>query len=150
METKIVNPKTFFYSEGKTTLNKIHEHADREVPKLLKEMEMKGIKEDGPMEFIYFGVTNELDKEFTLRISVPVKEEKTVSDGYLFSKEGAFKCLSTEYKGDINKILPVYERIFEQIYKNKYQPKDEIREIYHQFENPSSEKNITEIQIGIN
>ena len=150
METKIVNPKTFFYSEGKTTLNKIHEYADREMPKLLKEMEINGLKEDGPMEFIYLGVTDELDKEFILRISVPVKEEKAAPKGFHFSQQGEFKCVSTEYKGDVGKMFPVYEMMYNKIYKDNYHPKSEIREVYHLWENPTSERNITEIQIGIN
>lgn len=150
METKIVTPKNFFYSEGKTTLNKIHEYADMEVPRILEQMKALDLKEAGPMEFIYLGATSDPNTEFTLRIAVPVLNEHQATNGFHFAKTAEFKCVSTEYKGDVSNMFPVYEKIYEEIYKNQFQPNTEIREVYHLWENPTSEKNITEIQIGIN
>lgn len=150
MEPKIVEPKKVYYSEGKTTLHKIHEYADQEVPKILQQMKMLGLEEEGPMEFIYLGATDDQNKEFTLRIAVPIKNELQSANGFHFAQTREFKCVSTEHKGDISNLFPVYERIYQDIYRNQYQPNDEIREVYHLWEHPMSEKNITEIQIGIN
>ena len=142
METKVVNPKTYFYKEGTTTLNKIHEYADTVVPEVIQEMQKAGIEEAGPMEFLYYGATNDMDKEFTLRIAVPVKEEKPCSDGFHFKKTNDFKCVSSEYKGDVSKMFPVYEQMYQHLATKQLQPNDEIREVYIQWENPASDKNI--------
>lgn len=150
METKTIKPKTYFFSEGTTTLNNIHSYADKAVPALLEQIKKSGLEESGPMEFIYFGASNDMNKEFTLRIAVPVKKTKAATDGFQYITTGAFKCVSSEYKGDVSKMYPEYQKMYEQIYANQYQPTDEIREVYRQWENPASEKNITEIQIGIN
>lgn len=150
METKFVSPKVFFYSEGKTTLSKINDYADKAAPELLAEMEKSGIEATGPMEFIYFGVSKAPNKVFTLRIAVPVVKEKTCSKGFYFQTASAFKCVDQVYKGDINKISSAYDQIFQRIFKNNLQPNDEVREVYLHYEDLTSEKNITEIQIGVN
>lgn len=150
MQTKVVEPKTFFYAEGKTSLRHIHEYSNEVIPALMKESERAGVQITGPMEFIYFGACADMDKEFTLQIALPVKEEKEVSKEYGFKQSVPFKCISHEYKGDVSKMGTAYENLFQQLFSHQLQPNDEVREVYAKWEHLTSANNITEIQIGVN
>lgn len=150
IETKVVNPKTFLYHEGKTNLKNIMEYANPVVYDFYEELNRSGVQATGPLEFIYLGVTDDPEKEFTLQVAIPVEEEKPVSNGYRFKKADAFKCVSYDYKGEVNKMMPVYENLFQQIFAAQLKPNDEVREVYRHWEHPESENNITEIQIGVN
>lgn len=149
METKVVSPKTLFYNEGTTSLNKIIEYSDTAVKALLNEVDASGIEATGPMEFIYYGVTNDPEKQFILQIGLPVKEKKPSSENFKFKTTSPFKCVSYKHKGDVSRIPEVYENLFQQLDKEQLQPKDEIREVYVKWEHLTSANNITEIQIGI-
>lgn len=150
MEKKVVSPKTFLYHEGRTTLKQIHSYANSRVYDFYEELKNSALEPDGPLEFIYFGATDDPEKEFTLQIAMPVKEEKPVSNGYRFKKSAPFNCVSHLYKGNVHEMMPVYENLYQQISTNKLQPVDEIREVYQHWVEPTSPENITEIQIGIN
>lgn len=149
LSTKLVASKTIFYKEGKTTLNSIHEYANREVEALMLEVERGGLEPQGPLEFIYFGASGDMEKEFTLQIALPVKEKKPVKAGYQFRETAPFKCLSYDYKGDVSQMFPAYEMLYQQLEEKQLQPLDEVREVYKQWEHLTSANNITEIQIGI-
>ena len=150
METKVVSPKTFIYNEGTTTLRKIMDYSKIYVDALLKKMDEAGLEAAGPMEFIYFGACSDPDKEFTLQIAVPVKEEKPVGKGYNYKKAEPFKCFTYEHKGEITDLHDAYEKAFGEVYARQLEPNNEIREVYKVYENLSSPNNLTEIQIGVN
>lgn len=149
MNKLTVSPKLYFYHEGKTTLNNIMDYCDPRIPRVYEEAERAGLEAIGPMEFIYFGASNDLDKEFTLRIALPVKEKKPVGGNYHFAESKGFSCVSTLHKGSIINIMGTYDRLFGEIMGAGLKPNDEIREVYHRWEQPESPTNETEIQIGI-
>jgi predicted transcriptional regulator YdeE len=149
LSTKEVAPKILFYSEGTTTLKKINEYVNPVVEALLEEVKQSGLEPVGPMEFIYLNVNGDPDNLFTLQIALPVKEQKLVSNGFLFRQTEAFKCVSHDYKGDVTQMHPVYDRLFQQMYASELKHNHEVREVYKQWEHPASPNNITEIQIGI-
>jgi effector-binding domain-containing protein len=150
METKVISPRTCFVKEGKTTLKQIHEYASKVVSEINGEVKASGIETIGPMEFIYYGASDNMEKEFTLQIALPVRDERKCREGFSFIKTSEFKCISHYYKGDVTKLFPVYEKLYQEIFENQIEPNGEMREIYVNWEYLSSEKNITEIQIGIN
>lgn len=150
METKVVNAKTFLYFEGKTTLGKIMDYANPVVYRFYDEIKKAGVEPTGPLEFIYYGATDDPEKEFTLQVAMPVKDEKPVSNGFRFKKAEDFKCISYDYKGNVSNMYPVYENLYQQLFAADLKPNDEVREVYRHWENPESDNNITEIQIGVN
>ena len=150
MEQITVNPKLFFYLEGKTTLKNIMEFAAPNVDLAYAEAERLGLEKTGPIEFIYFGATSDQEKEFTLQIGFPVKDEKNAEYGFQFRQSTNFKCITNRYKGSLTNIGAEYEKMFEHLWNNSLKPSNEIREIYHFFEFPDSPNNVTEIQIGLN
>lgn len=149
VSTKVVESKTIFYHEGTTTLNEIHDYANGGVEALMQEVERNGLEPQGPLEFIYFGATADMDKSFTLQIALPVKAKKEVGKGFRFRETAPFRCLSYDYHGDLNKVSPVYEMLYQHLAANQQEASNEIREVYKQWEHMSSANNITEIQIGL-
>ncbi|GEM_PF-3464197 len=150
MNEKTVNPLTVFYHKETTTLRKVSEVADREIPKMYEEIQKIGLKEVAPMQFRYLDCTADLDKEFTLEIAIVVDAKMEYSGKYDFQEWGPLKCASSVFKGDLNKIGEEYDKIFPELIKNGKQPSNEIREVYTQYIKMDSPENITEIQIGLN
>lgn len=149
METKVISPKLLLFKEGKTTLKNIFAYSDSAVKALMKEVTKAGIEPVGPLEFVYYGITDDLDKEFILQIGIPVKEKKAVGESVYYKETLPFKCISYLYKGDVTKISNSYSYLYKEIKIKQLQPKDEVREVYLKWEHLSSANNITEIQIGI-
>jgi predicted transcriptional regulator YdeE len=149
LETKVVSPKTYLYHEGRTTLKQLMAYANPVVYDFYEQLKNSDLEPEGPLEFIYLGASDDMEKEFTLLVAMPVKEEKPVGNGYQFKKTDSFKCVSHVYKGDINEIGHAYNSIYQQLAEKKVEPVDEIREVYQHWVNPGSEENITEIQVGI-
>ena len=149
LTTKVVEAKTFFYNEGTTTLNKIYDYVNPAVEALMQEIEKRGLEPVGSLEFVYLNATGDMDKEFTLQIALPVKEQKPVGKEFHFKQAAPFKCVSYDYKGDVSKMFPTYVMLFQQIAANDLKPTIEVREVYKQWEHLTSPNNITEIQIGI-
>lgn len=90
-----------------------------------------------------------MEKSFTLQVALPVKEEKSVGEGFSFKQVAPFKCLAYDYKGDVSQMAPAYEMLFQHIGDHQIQPNDEIREVYKQWVDLSSSDNITEIQLSL-
>ncbi len=149
MEQLIVAPSLYFYLEGITSLKKIMEYAAPKVDLAYAEAERLGLEKTGPMEFIYFGATADMEKEFTLQIAFPVKNTKALDNDFKFRQSPDFKCLKKNFKGTMADLGKEYEPMYEYIWNNSLKPSGEIREIYHLFEFPDSPNNVTEIQIGL-
>ncbi len=150
MQDKNVNPITVFFHKETTTLKKINEVANREIPKLYEEIEKLGLKEIAPMQFRYLGCDANPDKEFELEIGVVVDRVKDYDGKYDFKEWGPLKCVSHEFTGPISKLGEEYDRIFPQILQSGKRPTDEVREVYTKYIEIESPENITEIQIGVN
>jgi effector-binding domain-containing protein len=150
MEQIAIQPKLYFYLEGKTTLNQLPEYGDIHVDKVYEEVARTGLEKTGPIEFIYYGATEDKNKEFTLQIAIPVKEpKKDIKADFHFRTASDFKCLAHTYKGSFMEFEKVYENLFEYVWDNSLKPTDEVREVYHSFVSPDSPDNVTEIQIGL-
>lgn len=149
MEQKIENAKKYFFIEGKTTLNDIQSYANAQIPGLMQSIGKEQSQVVGPMEFIYFGATNDMNNIFTLQIAMPVAEKKTVAAPYEIRETSPFVCESFIYEGSLVDIGPAYDNAFAQIGAKQLIPTGEIREIYHHYKDYTSAENRTEIQIGV-
>jgi effector-binding domain-containing protein len=151
MEIKNVDPKTVFYHREKATLKTISDIANREIPKLMEEAQKLRLQEVAPMEFHYFGCDDDPEAEFDVEIAMVVEKPVEAYDGkYHFKSTDAFKCATTLHKGNINTIGKTYEAFMPEIFKSGAQLGSETREVYTVWESPESDKNITEIQVGLN
>lgn len=150
LEQKIVQPRTYFFYRTSTTLRKLTGVAEKEVGDLLKEANRLGLESAGPMEFVYFDCSDDLDKPFTLDIALPVKTEATnYSQKYAFRTAGPFKCLSTNFYGDLKNIGKEYDAIFIEVIAKKIPVSNEVREVYLNYVEMAAPENVTEIQVGM-
>ncbi|MBO9699506.1 MAG: GyrI-like domain-containing protein [Sporocytophaga sp.] len=151
METKLIPSKNYLCYTTQTTLNKLQEFADKAVDGVYEAVAKGGLKASGPMEFIYLNCSNDRDKEFTLEIALPIENSTNFnSENHRIKKFEDFKCLSHTHNGDLLNLPGIYQRLFEEVFKNGIKPTNQIREIYKSFSGMESNDNITEIQIGIN
>jgi effector-binding domain-containing protein len=133
-----------------TTLKEIQAVAMREIEKMYQEAEKLGLKEIAPMQFVYYGCSDDMEAEFTLEIAMAVDQEKPYEGKYRFKELEGFTCASTTHKGDINQIGNTYEQFMPELVKSGRQVSDQTREVYLNWVAPDSPENVTEIQIGIN
>ena len=148
MESTIINAKTLAYVELKTTHNRLHDDVEKAAGDFMATATQK-LKVTGPMEFLYFGATGDMDAEYTLRIAYPV-QEKTEAEGIKFASTEQFKCYSYNHKGTLSKLGSVYDKLFGEILAKQWVPASEIREVYHVYQGMEAPENLTEIQIGLN
>jgi len=148
--TKVVPAKKYFCYATRTTLNKINEVANAEIGPFMEAMNRLGLQPAGPMEFLYWDCTSDMDKIFDLEIAMPVNTVVELANKkYRFRSAEAFKCLSLVYHGDISKIDNAYEMLFGHIGQNHLKTTNHIREVYEHYIDLHAAENITEIQIGL-
>ena len=86
MEVKSVKSQKIFYHSEVTTLNDLEGVANREIDHLCKEAEKLGLKETGPIQFLYYGCDDKMDTRFTLEIALSVDTEKPYDGKYKFKE----------------------------------------------------------------
>ena len=150
MEVKNVKPQKVFYHSEVTIMKDLPEAVMREIDTMYTEAGKLGLKETGPMQFVYYGCDDKMDTKFTLEIVMAVDQEKPYNGKYKFKELKGFTCASTFHKGNINKIGETYEKFMPELIKSGKQVGDQSREVYHKWVSPESPENITEIQVGIN
>lgn len=150
METKMTQPVDVISVTTKSTLNTIFEDIGDLPDKLESDIQSQGVEMDGPMIFVYRGCNGEMDNEFELEISQPVKNPKTYKGQYQVNRLEPFKCVQTTYKGSLMDLGPKgYEPFIAEINQQGLTMTDQSREIYTRYDGPTAETNITELQIGI-
>lgn len=149
MEKISVSPKLYFYVEAKTTLNHVKECGEKQVQEVFEEAAKAGLEKTGPLEFIYFNASMDREREVTLQVALPVKEAKHTDQHFHYRKATNFPCLSYRHQGSIQQMDEVYDELFEHIWNQSIKVNNEIREVYHAWEGPESNNNLTEIQIGL-
>jgi effector-binding domain-containing protein len=150
MEVKSVKSQKIFYHSEVTTLKDMQQIAMKEIDSMIKDAEKLGLKETGPMQFVYYGCDDKPDTRFTLEIAMVVDQEKPYDGKYKFKELEGFSCASTMHNGNINKIGETYEKFIPEVLKSGKQITDHTREVYLKWVAPESPENVTEIQIGVN
>lgn len=151
METKQIQPKKMIVARTRTSHNKIMQDSDPLIQSMMAEIEKNGIAPAGPMEFIYYGATDDMNHEYTLEIALPLAQNAdTTNTTFEIKDSQEFKCISHIHKGSLENIAGVYDELYQEIGKQDIHPTDQIREVYQNWVDFSSEENITEIQVGIN
>lgn len=149
MKVKTVNSVKVFYHSEKTTLKGIHDIAVREIDNMNAEAAKIGLKEVGPLQFVYQGCDDNPETEFILEIAMVIEEEKPYDGKYKFKNLEGFQYVSTMHKGDINKLGETYEKFMPELAKNGKQMTGHSREVYQKYIDEDSPENETEIQVGV-
>lgn len=150
METKVIPAKKYFCVTRTASLEKIPKVAMEEADAIVEEAKAAKAVLSGPMEFIYFGASNDKEAPFSMEIAMPVSEDVKGAKGKYFTKQlGEFKCMSYIHKGSFSDIKNVYEQLFMELKKKNYTHTPQVREVYLEWHSMDSPDNQVEIQIGI-
>jgi effector-binding domain-containing protein len=149
MRIKEVKPISFLYFRTQTKVNELAQYA-LVGQELFREAVNHKLNITGPVHWHYFGFEGDLEKEFTLEISLPVSDVVDGYDGkFHFKRTDAFKCVALEHEGSWLSIPESYNKAFGFISENQLQPVAANREIYVNVDFRDPDANTTEIQIGI-
>jgi effector-binding domain-containing protein len=92
----------------------------------------------------------DLEKPFTLEISLPVSEVVNDYDGkFHFKRTNEFKCVSLMHEGNWLDLPTSYEALMKFAQAKKLQPVAVNRELYVNVDFNFPEANTTEVQMGI-
>jgi effector-binding domain-containing protein len=148
MNTKTVPEQLFFCVSEEVTREEIPSLAARAVGPLYEALAKAGLEQTGPLQFIcpeWKGA----DAKNKLIIGIPIREEKSVPAPCFVWTAPAFHCVWKEHTGSMPSLKEAWNSFVEECTKEGVQPTGTWREIYKVWESFESEKNVTEIQMGI-
>jgi len=135
-----------------TTLASIVKDVADTPEKLGGDLAQSGIQPTGPMMFLYYGVTNDPHKEFTLRVALPVSKDDLNQYAGTAAKDRLqpFQFVESVLYGDIEQLGPkAYEPLMSEMAQTDTQYSGFVREVYQNFVDPTSADNETRVQIGV-
>jgi effector-binding domain-containing protein len=147
MEIKNIEKQKVYCKEFKTTLKEIQKFVAQVPAELAAEIQNQGMEIIGNQIWRYLGGDGNPETEFTLQIAFPIKEN---GETYEQIREyNDFKCFTGMHYGAWSNFGKSYEKIMGELMVAGHKMTGEIREIYHVVDFEDQEKNITEIQVGI-
>ena len=103
----------------------------------------------GPIQYIYTGVTGDVNNEFRLDIACPIATPTDSAGTFTYKTFAGFRCAVCTYTGAWTDFPAVYDALFGQLYGSGRQNDGHIREVYAYVDKSHPETNMTEIQIGL-
>jgi effector-binding domain-containing protein len=150
METKITKPITvLFYSEI-TNLSGLAKLVRVKANELHKEAIKNKMEITGPVYWIYYGMDGNPQTNFTLEIAIPVFCESHYDGNFQLKELPEFKCASMIHYGSWYDLPGSYGQLIGEVFKNNLALSGVSREVYLNIDFLYLERNITEIQVGIN
>ena len=149
MGLKRVPSKLYYCVEKELTTPEIPEFAAKTSEALYMAAESQKMGIIGPVEFIYLNCSGDPDKPFQLIIAIPIKETKQSKNNFFFLETMPFDCFSTDYIGPMINIGKAWEELAEKVLAEGYKFSNQGREVYKEWVSHESEKNVTELQMGI-
>jgi effector-binding domain-containing protein len=150
MESKIIKPITVLYYSEVTNLEGLAKLVRVKANELHKEAIKNKMDITGPVYWIYYGMDGNPQTNFTLEIAVPVLCQTQYEGNFLLKQLPEFKCASMIHYGSWYKMPGSYSYLISEVYKNNLALSGVSREVYLNIDFLDLEKNITEIQVGIN
>jgi len=152
MQIHTSNAVSLVAVELTTSLAKIYQDVGTTPESFAGELIQSGLRPSGPMMFLYEGLTEDIDKEFKMQITLPVSAEdaERYSGANKVKRLEPFQFVEIVLHGDIKRLSDkAYAPIMEQIAKEGLVPTGFSREVYQNFVDPSSADNETRVQIGV-
>ena len=151
LEQKKVPSNLYLIAKNRLTIPQIQEFAAFVVEELYSEIEKLNLNINGPCEFIYLNCTGELDKEFDLKIAIPILEKGKESDLFEYFESASYSCVSKDFTCNAENLGNAWDALMKEIELNKIVPSEinHCREVYKSWTGPLNNDNITELQIQI-
>jgi len=138
------------YSSFRTSLATIHDKVGTVARDLYAEAARQHLLVTGPVYWFYYGADGQPDTEFTLEIAIPVSGEPVPIGEFLFNQLPSFKCVSKTHEGAWAKLGETYGSIIEKITAENLEMNGVSREAYLNIDFSYDDRNLTEVQVGIN
>lgn len=149
MRVQDYKPVKYFYVETETTLAQIQNTVPEQLPKIFAGVMEHNVQVNGPMIFVYHGVTQDREKPFKLEIGFPVGAEPKAEGEYKVRELAEYHCASVIYSGPIAQVGTAYQSLFTELFGAGLQPEGETREMYLYWESPESPNNVQVIMQGV-
>lgn len=147
MEIKNIDKQKVYCKEFRTSLKEIQKFVAKVPVQLVAEIQKEQLEVAGEQIWRYIGGDGNPDTEFTLQVAFPIKE--TEKQHEQIKEFETFKCFTGVHHGSWQNFGKTYEKIMGDLMVAGHQMNGEIREIYHTVDFENEERNVTEIQVGI-
>ena len=148
MEIKTQQPVRVMYGNVTATLNTLKTDVGNVPEDLYTEAGKAGLQPAGPQHWVYIGADENRDTQFSLDMGLPVQGDGT-SDKYQVKELPALKCATTIHEGSWDNFAATYEKLIGEVMAKGLKMTNECREVYLNVDMENPEKNITEVQVGI-
>jgi len=148
-EIKRIPDKLFISSKTTLTIPDIPDYAQHMMSKLMMETIRLGLKVTGPAEFHYFGSDGDLDTLFDMRICIPIEGRADTPTTFEYYESEPFNCASYEYHGNVYGVGDKWKALVESVMSDNVPLVPQSREVYRRWMDANSNKNITELQVGL-
>ena len=139
----------YLYVEAKTTIAKMSDTVKAHFEPLIDKMSKSQIMPRGGPVFVYADLTQDVDKEFTVRMGMPVEKGVKAPEGCKLAQLDGYKCASVYYTGSLQDIGKGYAKLYTDLFAQRLKPTGESREVVLYWEGPESENNVIEIQAAV-
>lgn len=149
---ELVPPLKGISIEKRLTRRDIRRFAYAHAKPMVELAKELGMKQRGPLFFIYKdanGDFDSVDTEFTLQIVVPVENEAEVRAPYQVVKIPQLKCYAVVFRGSMYRIEEAWDFLVDVAGGQKYELTGERREIFEEWYSFESKDNVTELQLGV-
>lgn len=149
IHTKTVPPRSYACIADDVTQPEIAPFAQRAIGPLYEAIKAAGLEIAGDLEAIC-EKWNDQGKSRVM-FAVPVQAEKPIAAPYFFWRSSPFKCAWAEYVGEMPGLKAAWAAFGPAVAAAGYKPTAarSWREVYKHWESFHSDKNVTELQLGI-
>jgi effector-binding domain-containing protein len=146
MHIKTYPSLTVLCSTHETTIQQLHQFGPV-MAELYAEAGRKGFI-NGPLHRIYHGMDGRPDTLFKLEIAIPVRKAFN-SSKFKIKELDFFKAITFPHEGPWEQLPGSHAQIMERLAEHYVPVTNECREVFLNINFLEPEKNITEIQIGV-
>lgn len=149
MEIKNIEKQTVLSFETRTNYKNMLQFVGNTPAELMEYLAKQHISPVGNQIWAYEGCSDDPEKEFNLKITVPVEKKGVDNEKFKFTELDSFKCASKIMKGAWSNFATFYPEFIGEIMKNGHQINGTNREIYINCDFENQDNCVTEVQIGI-
>ncbi len=148
MEIKTQQPFTAISVTKKATLKTLSKHIGSVAQELFEDAVNAKLLPAGPVYWVYYNMDGDPDKEFDLEVVIPVQGEGKPQK-FELKEMPEFKAATTIHIGPWLEFGDTYQKLIGELMAKGNKMTSVCREMYINVDFEHPERNITEIQVGI-
>ncbi|HEX8914892.1 MAG TPA: GyrI-like domain-containing protein [Humisphaera sp.] len=139
----------FVYVGAETTFKDIAGAVERAMADLSAAQSGGRFRATGPVVMVYRGATADPDKPFTLEVGMPAEDGPPPGGRVRARPLPAMKAVAVEFTGPLSAIDKAYDRLMPAVQALKREPTGETREVYLNWDGPTSANNRVLVGAGV-